>query len=183
MARGREFGNLRRAFEGFAKSSAYAPSDTVLFSAVASHYIQDAHQPLHATLNYDGQLTQQNGVHSRFETALFDRFASRLTITPGPVSPVTNPRDTAFDVLLASHQLVDRLLKADRDAIAGQDSYDDQYFDRFLAGVRPILEQRLADSVAATASLIVGAWGQAGKPALRIEMPRMLQRVRTPKPE
>ena len=178
-----EFGNLRRAFEGFARNLAYAPTDTVLFSAAASHYIQDAHQPLHGTNNYDGQLTQQNGIHSRFETALFDRFASRLTVTPGPVSAITNPRDTAFDVLLASYQLVDQLLKADKDAIAGKDSYDDQYFERFFAAVRPILEKRLADSVTATASLIVGAWEQAGKPALRVEMPRTVQRVRTPKQE
>ena len=155
----------------------------MLFAAAAAHYIQDAHQPLHASNNYDGQLTQQNGVHARFETALFERFASKLTITPGRVSAIKNPRDAAFDVLLASYQLVDPLLKADKDAIAGKDSYDDEYFDRFFARVRPILEKRLADSVTATASVIVGAWEQAGKPALQIEMPRTVQKVRTPKSE
>jgi hypothetical protein len=79
-----EFGNLRRAFEGFARGSEYAPSDTVLFASVAAHYMQDAYQPFHATNNYDGQLTNQNGVHARFETALFERFESRLTINPPP---------------------------------------------------------------------------------------------------
>src|SRR5438552_18959824 len=53
----KEFGNLRRAFEGFTRDALYAPGDTVLFAAVAAHYIQDAHQPLHATNNYDGQFT------------------------------------------------------------------------------------------------------------------------------
>jgi hypothetical protein len=178
-----EFGNLRRAFEGFAKNAAYAPSDVVLFAAVASHYIQDAHQPFHASNNYDGQLTQQNGIHSRFETALFERFASQLTIRPGRVSAIRAPRDAAFDMLLASYQLVAPLLKADKDAIAGKDTYDDEYFGRLFASVRPILEQQLADSVTATASLIVGAWEQAGKPALQIEMPRTVQKVRTPRPE
>src|SRR5437660_7644792 len=47
-----EFGNLRRAFESFARNSALAPSNAVLFAAVASHYIQDAHQPLHASNNH-----------------------------------------------------------------------------------------------------------------------------------
>ena len=178
-----QFGNLRRAFEGFAKDASYAPTDTVVFAAAAAHYIQDAHQPLHASNNYDGQLTQQNGVHARFETALFERFASKLTMTPGPVAAIRNPRDTAFDVLLASYQLVDPLLKADKEAIAGKDSYDDEYFDRFFARVRPMLERRLADSVTATASLILGAWEQAGRPALQIEMPRTVQKVRTPKSE
>src|SRR5262249_15324964 len=77
-----EFGNLRRGFEGFARTSPYATSDTVLFSAVASHYIQDAHQPLHATNNYDGQLTGNNGVHARFERDLIERFEPRLNVTP-----------------------------------------------------------------------------------------------------
>ena len=147
-----EFGNLRRAFEGFAKDASYAPTDTVVFAAAAAHYIQDAHQPLHASNNYDGQLTQQNGIHARFETALFERMASKLTVTPGRVSAIRNPRDAAFDVLLASYQLVDELLKADKGAIAGKDSYDDEYFERLFARVRPMLEKRLGDSVTATAS-------------------------------
>src|ERR1700687_761101 len=46
-----EFGNLRRAFEGFANNSSFASTDAVLFAAAAAHYIQDAHQPLHATNN------------------------------------------------------------------------------------------------------------------------------------
>src|SRR5262245_42476696 len=50
-----EFGNLRRAFEGFTHRAPYAPTDVILFSAVAAHYIQDAHQPFHATANHDGQ--------------------------------------------------------------------------------------------------------------------------------
>jgi hypothetical protein len=178
-----EFGNLRRAFEAFSKNAAYAPADTVLFSAVASHYIQDAHQPLHATNNYDGQLTQQNGVHARFEAALFERFASRLTVTPAAPLAIRNPRDAAFDVLLASHQLVNPLLAADKAAIAGKDAYDDEYFEKFFAAVRPMLEKRLADSVTATASLIIGAWEQAGRPALKVEMPRTIQKVRAPKSE
>ena len=176
-----EFGNLRRAFEGFANDASFASSDTVLFAAVAAHYIQDANQPLHATNNYDGQLTDQRGVHARFETALFERFEGKLTVNPGPVSPVSNPRDAAFDVLLASYQLVDPLLRADKEASAGKDTYDDDYFDKFFAKVRPILEKRLADSVTATAAIIVGAWEQAGKPRLTISRTPTVQKVRPPK--
>jgi hypothetical protein len=176
-----EFGNLRRAFEGFANNASFAPSDTILFAASAAHYIQDAHQPLHATNNYDGQLTEQHGVHSRFEAALFERFAAKLTVDPGPVSAVRSPRDAAFDVLLASFQLVDPLLQADKEASAGKDTYDDDYFERFFAKVRPILEKRLAESVTATASIIVGAWEQAGRPQVTINRAPTVQKVRAPK--
>jgi hypothetical protein len=173
-----EFGNLRRAFEGFKRQSPYASSDAVLFAAVASHYIEDAYQPLHATNNHDGQLTGQIGVHARFERDLIERFESRLTVHPGPGLPVTNPRDAAFDALLASYQLVDPLLAADRAASAGKDVYDEDYFEKFFAGAGPILERRLGESITATVGVIVGAWEQAGKPALSLKDARPLQKIR-----
>jgi hypothetical protein len=173
-----EFGNLRRGFEGFARNTAYGPGDVVLFAAVASHYMQDAHQPLHASNNYDGQLTGNNGIHSRFERDLIERFQSRLTVVPAPVSPIHNVRDAAFDALLAGYQLVDPILRADTEAIAGKDAYDDDYFEKFFVKVRPVLEKRLAAAITATASLIVGAWELAGRPALKLDGARTVERVR-----
>ena len=73
-------GNLRRAFGDFPRNAPYTVSDTVLFSSVAAHYMQDAHQPFHATDNYDGVATGQRGIHARFERDLIERFASRLRL-------------------------------------------------------------------------------------------------------
>jgi len=175
-----EFGNLRRAFEGFTRAAPYAPSDVVLFSAVASHYMQDANQPLHASANYDGQLTGNHGIHARFERDLFERFQARLTVAPTPPQPILNSRDAAFDSLLQGYQLVDQLLKADSDAISGKDAYDDAYFEAFFTKVRPVLERRLGDSITATAGMIMGAWQLAGKPAPTIKAARPVQKVRQP---
>jgi hypothetical protein len=175
-----EFGNLRRAFEGFKRESAYGPGDVVLFAPVASHYIQDAHQPLHASNNYDGQLTGNTGIHARFERDLIERFQARLTVTPAPPSGTRNARDAGFTALLSSYQLVDPILKADSEAIAGKDVYDDEYFEKFFAKARPILEKRLAESITATASVIIGAWEAAGKPALKLQGARPLEKVRKP---
>jgi hypothetical protein len=162
-----EFGNLRRAFEAFRRDAHTAPADVVLFAPVAGHYLQDAHQPLHATNNYDGQLTGNQGVHSRFERDLVERFASRLTLKPLAPKATTNAREAAFAALLASYQLVDAILKADTEAAAGKKGvYDDNYFEAFFVKVRSILEQRLADSITATAAMIIGAWEQAGRPLL-----------------
>jgi len=175
-----EFGNLRRAFEGFASESPYAPNDVVLFSAVASHYIQDANQPFHGSVNYDGQLTGNFGIHSRFERDLFERFQARLTVNPARPTPILNIRDAAFDILLESYSLVDPILKADSDAIAGKDLYDDAYFEALFVKVRPVLERRLADSITATAGMIMGAWQQAGRPVLTLKGARPVQKVRRP---
>jgi hypothetical protein len=176
-----EFGNLRRTFEAFRSDGAFDPSDTILFAAVASHYIQDAHQPFHASNNYDGQLSGQLGIHARFETALFDRFRARMSIQPPPVRPVTNARDTAFEVLFASYQLVQPVLDADKAAAVGKETYDDEYFEKFFSSVKPIIERRISESIAATAAVIVGAWDAAGRPAVKAERPRKPEKVRPPR--
>jgi len=173
-------GNLRRAFEGFAKGSGLAPQHTVLFSGAASHYIQDATQPFHVSNNYDGQLTNQRGVHSRFEEALLDRFESRVMIRPAPPKGIPSLRDYVFDTMLASYQHVDVILKADKEALGTKDTYDDEYFEAFFTKVKPILEGQLSIAVTATASLITTAWEQAGRPALTLpkRAPQKVQRAR-----
>jgi hypothetical protein len=171
-------GNLRRGFEGFTRQAPFARSDVVLFSAVASHYIQDAHQPLHATNNYDGQLTGNLGIHARFESDLIERFESRLTLAPGPPKVILNPREAAFDVLLESNRLVERLLTADTEAAAGKAVYDDDYYEKLFVKTKPVLDQRLSQSIAATAGIIIGAWEAAGRPVVKTEDARPVQRVR-----
>ena len=173
-----EFGNLRRAFDGFKRQAPYATGDVVLFAAVTSHYLQDAHQPFHATNNYDGQLTGNNGIHSRFERDLIEKFSARLQLAPGPIKPVLNARDRAFDALVDSFTHVDAILKADSAAVAGKDAYDDDYFEKFFVAVKPLLEKQLSLAITATASVIVGAWESAGRPVLKTADARPLQRVR-----
>lgn len=175
-----EFGSLRRAFEGFKREGRYAAGDVVLFSAVASHYIQDAHQPFHASHNYDGQLSGNSGIHARFESDLIERFESRLTLKPAAPKAITNPRDASFDILIVSVQLVDPVLKADTESIAGKDVYDDGYYETLFTKVRPVLERQLSEAITATAGIIIGAWEQAGRPAIKLDGPRPMQKVRKP---
>jgi hypothetical protein len=175
-----EFGNLRRSFESFKRESQYGPGDVVLFSAIAAHYIQDAHQPFHASNNYDGELTGNSGIHARFERDLIERFQSRLTLTPAAPTAITHPRDTAFDVLLASYTLVDPILRADTESAAGKDTYDDDYYEKFFTKVRPVLERRLSEAITATAGIIIGAWEQAGRPAVKLDGARPVQKIKKP---
>ena len=179
---GELFGNLRRTFEGFKRGTLYGPSDVILFSGALGHYIQDAHQPLHATNNYDGQLTGNSGVHARFERDLIEKFAPQLRIAPQPAAPMLGVRDAAFEALLASHQKVDAILKADTEAVAGKDVYDAGYFEKFFAKTRPILEERLSAAITATAAAFIGAWQQAGRPAVTLEGARPVEKVKRPQP-
>lgn len=45
--------------------------DSILFYAAdLAHYVGDAHVPLHTSINYDGQLTNQKGLHALWETVV-----------------------------------------------------------------------------------------------------------------
>jgi hypothetical protein len=171
------YGNLVRAFEEVKKgTSPYALDNAAFHAAVLAHYVGDAHVPFHAILNYDGQLTNQHGVHARFESELVRRFRGQLQVKPEPMAPVLAPRDFAFATLSDSFALAGPLLEADRQAIGEGTAYDDAYFDRFFAAARPTLEARLSRAASAIAATIAGAWETAGKPAVPLELP---QRVRT----
>lgn len=172
------YGNLRRAFEAYGRRGAFGRFDILHYSAWLTHYVSDAHVPFHAVVNYDGQLTGQNGIHARFESMLFERFQTRLTIAPTPVAPIRNPRDFVFETVLAGTQLVPPILKSDLDAIGTRDVYDEAYYAAFFQANRSVLERRLNESIAAVAAMITGAWEDAGRPALRLDAPSPPQRRR-----
>jgi hypothetical protein len=177
------WGRLQREFESLKRPTppGYALDNIALFSAVLAHYVSDGHVPLHAVVNYNGQLTGQDGVHSRWEAELFERHRSRLRIAPPPVRPITVPRDAMFEVLLASNRLAPNVLESDRAAAQGREFYDDAYFGAFANGSLGTLERRLNDSIAAVASFITGAWEAAGKPMVPAELPRTARPIRRPK--
>lgn len=168
----------KKLVEAFRQKAGYARDNIKYFAAWTGHYVGDAHVPFHAALNHDGQLTGQHGIHSRFETELFERYRDRLNVAAGPLVTVKDPREFMFESLTASFTHVQTVLDADRAAIAGRDVYDDQYFTMFFSNARPVLEKRLADSIVATASLIAAAWIDAGKPPLPLESPRVPRKVR-----
>ena len=176
------YGHLQRAFEGLKREPpvSYAQENIVLFSALLAHYVADGHVPLHSVVNYDGQRTGQNGIHNRWESELFDRRRAMLKIAPAPPAPVKNPRDFMFDVLLVSNRLSDSVLEADGKAVQGREFYDDAYFDALAAQQVGVMQQRLNDAITAVASIVIGAWDQAGRPSLPPDRPRAPRPVNRP---
>ena len=164
-------GNLGRGFQNLSRGNGYAVNDIKFFSAIIGHYVGDAHVPLHAVLNYDGQLTGQNGVHSRFEEDLFVRYGRQLKIQPPPLRSIPNVRDFIFESLLEGYQNADAVLAADREAIGTGDTYDDRYYDAFFAKIKPVLEKRLSQAISGVASVITSEWERAGRPALPVNPP------------
>jgi hypothetical protein len=171
-------GSLRRAFGAYGRRGAAGAFDILALSAWLAHYVGDAHVPLHAVVNYDGQSTGQRGIHARFESALFERFRGQLAVAPRPLAPIGAPRDFIFDVLVEGTRLVPPILKADRAAIGERDVYDAAYYAAFFKDVRPVLERRLNESIAAVAAMIAGAWEAAGRPPVPVNPPPTTERRR-----
>jgi hypothetical protein len=168
----------KKLVEAFAQGTPYARENIKLFAPVLAHYCADAHHPFHAALNSDGQLTGQWGIHSRFETELFERYGPQLQLAPSVPAPIRDPREFMFETLTASFPHVQAILDADKAAVAGREFYDDVYFERLFGTVKPILERRLSASIAVTAAMISAAWVEAGRPAVPLEARRTPRRVR-----
>lgn len=161
------YDRLVAAFKGVGSGTApYAADNARYLSAVIAHYIGDSFQPFHAVANYDGQLTNQRGVHSRFETELVRRYWSKLTHRPVVITPIPDVKAFVFATVVDGAALAPSLLAGDKKAANGRTDYDDAYYERFFREVRPVLEARLAGSASGTASVLVAAWTEAGRPNL-----------------
>ena len=132
-----------------------------------AHYIEDLHMPLHVVKNYNGQLTNQHGVHQRFEDDMVDAYAEQIPLTPKMASELADPLEAAFDIVLDSYVYADNLLHADRRAKLGEDTYGASYLEKFFQFSGWIAVRRMSDAATATASYWYTAWLHAGKPELK----------------
>jgi alkylated DNA nucleotide flippase Atl1 len=171
---GRLVGSFRDVGRG---TPAYAGDNARYLVAVLAHYLEDANQPFHAVVNYDGQLTGQRGIHTRFESDLVLRNLTSLTLGPVAVRPVADVRDLVFERLVEGASLVAPILAADRRATEGRDLYDDGYYAALLSGVRPVLERRLSSASSDVASVVTAAWVEAGRPALPLKRAKAPVRI------
>ena len=69
-------GIFKRFIIGLVKAFKEKDIDYILKnSADLGHYVSYAHVPLHTTENYNGQLTNQKGIHAFWESRLPELFA------------------------------------------------------------------------------------------------------------
>lgn len=143
----------------------------VTLSGWLSHYLADAHQPLHTTRNHDGQESCNNGIHAAFETDLIDRRKGEYraaTALPGTflAEPIREPRRFVFSELFRSYGLVDEVLAADTQAIRAVKRQRLDYYDEMERLAGPIARAQISRAVEAVARIWYTAWLDAGRPPL-----------------
>jgi len=137
-----------------------------LNAAILAGYVAEAHDPFNTTENFDGHLTQQNGINERFGTTLIDRFSSFFPIRPNDASFISDPTDHAFESCLSAHSALETILLADRDARLSSKAYNDEYFDHFYNLTAATLIRQLSEASTDVGSYWLTAWTNAGKPNL-----------------
>jgi len=161
-----------RSFE--ALSQAFRNSDTeqiLRHASDLSHYIADLHQPLHTTINYNGQLSGQLGIHFRFEVDLASRYIDRIQFTKMPAADLGDVLTSLHSMAVESFVWIDNILLADRQVVSQlgierkeylggrpRKIYPEPYFEHLFQQLGSPLELRLNQAVHRLNSLWWMAW-------------------------
>ena len=82
----------------------------IYLSADLGHYIADANVPLHTTLNYDGQLTDQHGIHAFWESRLPELFHFEYNFIVPKTKYIPNVLSQIWETIEQSHNAKDTVL-------------------------------------------------------------------------
>ncbi|MGN6399507.1 MAG: zinc dependent phospholipase C family protein [Flavisolibacter sp.] len=152
-------------------------------SAELGHYIADAHVPLHANSNHNGQFTNQKGIHGFWESRIPELLAEKeWSFFIGKAEYIKNPSDFIWKRVLESAAASDTVLKVERQLslqFPGDQkfSFEDrngkimrQYSSAFSKAydeqLKGMVERRMRQSIYAVASFWYTAWVDAGQPDL-----------------
>ena len=152
-------------------------------SAEIGHYIADAHVPLHTISNYDGQQTNQIGIHAFWESRLPELFAkNQYDFFVGQAEYFDNAKKYYWDIIMASNKLVARTLKVEKEVAAAfrdDNKYCPETVNRttlkkpcfdfaqsYHEKLDGMVEDRMQGAILALGSAWLTAWTDAGKPDL-----------------
>lgn len=152
-------------------------------SAEIAHYIADAHVPLHTSSNYNGQLTNQQGIHGFWESRIPELLAAKeWNFFIGKAEYISHPLQFTWRSILESAAAADTVLLYERELsrqfapdkkFAFEErngtvirQYSADYAIAYNNRLNNMIERRMRQSIAAVASFWYTAWVNAGQPDL-----------------
>lgn len=151
-------------------------------SAELGHYVGDAHVPLHTTSNYNGQKTNQRGIHGFWESRLPELYDNQYDFFVGKADYVQHPLDMIWGKVRESYSSVDSVLSFEKllnekypdDAKYSYETrgqaqmkvYSEGYSKEYHNMLQGQVERRMKSAVITIGSLWYTAWINAGQPDL-----------------
>ena len=152
------------------------------YSADLGHYVGDSHVPLHTTENYNGQLTNQKGIHGFWESRIPELSAENYDYLVGRAEYFADPLEKAWEIVKQSHYAVDSVLKIEKELTEQFDDdkkytyehrgrvimkvYSDEFSKAYEKRLNGMQERRMRGSILTAGSFWYTAWVNAGQPDL-----------------
>jgi hypothetical protein len=166
---------------------AFRKGDTYRILRTASdlgHYVGDAHVPLHTTENYNGQMTNQKGIHGFWESRVPELFAENYDYLVGKAEYKEDALAFIWTEVRKSHLAVDSVLSFEKmltettssDKKYGVESrgastiqtYSYEFSKEYSDMLDNMVERRMRQSIISLGSLWYTAWLNAGQPDLDV---------------
>lgn len=159
-------------------------ADSILYySADMGHYIGDANVPLHTSINYDGQLTNQKGLHSLWESMIPELEIETYNLSSTHKAKyLKDPAEAILNAIRRAHVLVADLLAKEKEVSRNfsdtqkfriqmrrgreSKSFTTEFAKAYAASLQPTINQQLIHSSNLIADFWYTCWVDAGKPNL-----------------
>ena len=152
-------------------------------SAEIGHYIADAHVPLHANSNHNGQYTNQQGIHGFWESRIPELLADKeWDFFIGKADYIKDPGNFIWQRVLESAAAADTVLRYEKELSeqfpADQKfsfeerngvltrQYSSAYTKAYDIKLKGMVERRMRMAIYSVASFWYTAWVNAGEPDL-----------------
>lgn len=139
----------------------------MVLTADLSHYVGDGHMPLHLTENYNGQMTGNSGIHSRYETTMINAHVNEIIYSGDSIRKVEDVQGYIFKYIYTNYPYIDSILAADTYARSlNSSTSSSEYKQALWDKTKGFTIKLFSDASHALAELIYTAWVEAGKPEI-----------------
>jgi hypothetical protein len=152
-------------------------------SADLGHYTGDAHVPLHACSNHNGQLTGQHGIHGLWESRIPELMADKtFRYWTGKAVYIADVSACTWQIVQESAAAADTVLREEKNLSGRYPSgrkfayekrngklvrnYATAYTKAYHSILGDMVERRMVAAIRTTANFWYTAWVNAGMPAL-----------------
>ena len=158
------------------------PDRILRLSADIGHYVADAHVPLHTTKNYDGQLTNQIGVHAFWESRLPELFFNEYDFYVGKATYLNNVQLAAWNAVAQANAALDSVLIFEKQLAKkmGDQKFNFEtkgkqtikvfsanYSTQYHTLLNGMVERQMRASIKMIGDVWYTAWVDAGQPNLK----------------